>query len=67
MPIVLLKSDEREIERERDLILLHDTRLSSESTGVAIPYPFESRLEPTFMVLHGFWLFMYSLVVDSTR
>ena len=44
-----------------------ETYLKSERNGVAMPYPLESRLPPTLIVLHGFRMFWYSFVVDSSR
>ena len=35
--------------------------------GVAMPYPLESRLSPTFIVLHGLRWLKYSFIVDSSR
>ncbi len=39
----------------------------SEPNGVAIPYPFESKLLPTFIVSHGARSFKYSFTTDSNR
>ena len=41
--------------------------LASSPTGVAIPYPFESKSLPTFMVLQGSRSFRYSFTLDSSK
>jgi hypothetical protein len=39
----------------------------SDPIGVAIPYPLESRLFPTFIVSQGCLSFKYSLTLDSSK